>query len=116
MGYSGALLVIGAVTFEFLAALSITLVFMWQNLHALLGNYLEFHWTILISSAAALPTIWILRLSDLGGLQFLGFFSSFLIVLTMIIVRVHWGELGPVDVHEFVGPDVPLSVGIFVLS
>jgi len=90
---------------------------MWKNLNALLEHSgLDYHWVVLISSGAALPTIWILRLSEMSGLQFLGFFSSSLIVIAMIVVYAIHGELGDVDTKMWVGPDIPLSIGIFVLS
>jgi len=49
-------------------------------------------------------------------LTLLGFSSTLLIIFTLVFVRAYYGELDDVDLENIIGPNVALSMGIFVLS
>jgi len=115
LGYWGAIILVAAVSLEFLAALCISMIFIWSNLQSLIPTVPSI-WVRSISTAAALPTIWLLTLSEVSWLTLLGSISSFLIVLSLIFVRIYYGQLEDVDLHNNFGPDIPLSLGIYMVS
>jgi len=55
-------------------------------------------------------------LNEASRLTLLGFISTLLIVSTLVFVRVYYGELENVDLKNTVGPNLPLSMGVFMLS
>jgi len=115
MGYWPAIFMIVIVILEWIGGVCIVLLFMWANLETMLTGVSRL--TIAATSTAmALPTIWILTLSDAWWLTLLGFISTICIVFTLIWVRIYYGELGDVDPNNTVGPYIPLSTGIFILS
>jgi len=71
---------------------------------------------MVISTVVCIPTIWLIKLSDASLLTLLGFASTLLIVFTLVFVRAYDGELDNVDMGNFIGPNIPLSIGIFVIS
>jgi len=88
---------------------------MWANLEKLLPKVQK--WPIIVfSTVACIPTIQLVKLSDASYLTLLGFFSTLLIIFSLIFVRSYYGELGDVDMQNIIGPNVPLSMGIFVIS
>jgi len=115
LGYWGAIGLVAIVSLEFVAALCISMIFIWSNLQSLLPTVPSI-WIRLITTAVALPTIWLLTLSEASWLTFLGSISTFLIVLSLIFVRIYYGQLEDVDLHNNFGPDIPLSLGIYMVS
>jgi len=71
---------------------------------------------MVISTVVCIPTLWLIKLSDASFLTILGFCSTLLIIFTLVFVRAYDGELDDVDMGNIVGPNVPLSMGIFVIS
>jgi len=115
LGFWGAMLVICVASAEFLIASCICMLFIWANIEQLLPSVQR--WYIVgISSAVTLPTVWIIKLGEASWLSLLGFISTLLIVFTLVFVRAYYGELEDVDLDNIVGPDLPLSLGIFMLS
>jgi len=91
------------------------LIFIWRNLESLIPTVPKL-WVRLITTVVALPTIWLITLSDASWLTFLGSISTFLIVVSLIFVRLYYGELEDVDLHNNIGPNIPLSLGIYMVS
>jgi len=115
MGYWPAIILVAIVVLEYIAGVCISLLFIWANLEAMMPGVSRLNIAV-ISSAMALPTIWILKLSNAWWLTLLGFISTLCIVSTLIYVRINYGEVDDVDLNNTVGPYVPLSTGIFILS
>jgi vesicular inhibitory amino acid transporter len=115
LGYWGAIFLVILVSCEFFAGLCISLIFIWRNLETLMPGSPSL-WIRVISSAVSLPTMWIVKLSKASWLTVLGFMSSVLIVITLIFVRIWYGELEDVNLDNTIGPNLPLSIGIFMLS
>ena len=78
----GKQLIRGAVLLEFLGAILIVQIFIWQNFALLLPTLSNID-IVLICVGAALPTTWILNFSDLSFISFLGFLSTCLIAVTV---------------------------------
>jgi len=115
LGFWGAIVLIVFVMLELLAAVCISLLFIWANLEKLLP-WAE-RWAIIVfSTVACVPTIWLIKFSDASYLTLLGFFSTLLIIFSLVFVRAFYGEVEEVDMENFFGPNIPLSMGIFVLS
>jgi len=115
LGFWGAVLLICVAAFEFLAATCISLLFIWANLEELMPSVNKL-FLIFISTALALPTVWIVNLGEASWLSLLGCVSVLLIIFTLVFVRIYYGEQEDIDFKNFVGPNVSLSMGIFMLS
>lgn len=115
LGYWGAIFLVILVTCEFFAGLCISLIFIWKNLESLAHTFPKL-WIRLISAAVSLPTMWLIKLSKASWLTLLGFMSSVSIVVTLVSVRIWYGEMEDVDMDNTFGPNLPLSIGIFMLS
>lgn len=115
LGYSGAIFLIIAVVLEYVAGVCICMLFIWGNLETLMPEISRIY-IVTISTAMVLPTIWLIKLSDASLLTLLGFMSTILIVGTIVYLWASNGELEEVDMKNTVGPDIPLSAGIFMLS
>jgi len=115
LGFWGAIFLVILVSCEFFAGLCISLIFIWKNLESLMPGVSSM-WIRVISSAVSLPTMWMVKLSQASWLTLLGFMSSVSIVITIIFVISWYGELEYVNLDNTFGPNLPLSIGIFMLS
>jgi len=115
LGYWGAIFFIIVVVLEYVAAVCICLLFIWVNLETLMPEISRIY-IVVISTVMILPTVWLIKLSDASLLTLLGFISTLIIVGTIAYVQMFYGELEDVDMENTVGPDIPLSAGIFMLS
>lgn len=98
-----------------MAGVCICMLFIWGNLVSLMPEISRIY-IVTISTAMILPTTWLIKLSDAWLLTFLGFMSTLLIVGTIIYLYFGYGGIEDVDMKNTVGPDIPLSAGIFILS
>lgn len=115
LGYWGAVFLIILSTLELLAAVCICQLFIWTNLEKLLP-LVPRSYIIVSTTAVALPTTWLTKLSEASWLSFLGFISSLSLIVILVIVRLYYGELQEVDLDNTYGPDIPLSMGVFAIS
>jgi vesicular inhibitory amino acid transporter len=114
-GYWGSIFLIVLSTFELTGAICIYILFIWKNLETLMPHVPR-GYIFLTSTAVILPTTWLIKLSEITFLSLLGFISSIFIIITLLFVRIYYGELGDVDLNNNFGPNIPLSMGIFALS
>jgi len=115
LGFWGAIILVVFVMLEILAAVCISLLFIWANLEKLMP-WAE-KWAIIVfSTLISIPTIWLIKFSDASYLTLLGFCSTLLIIFSLVFVRAFYGEVEEVDMQNIIGPNIPLSMGIFVLS
>lgn len=115
LGFWGAIVLTVFVMLELLAGVCMCLLFIWANLEKLLPS--TERWLIIVfSTVTCVPTIWFIKFSDASYLTLIGFLSSLLIIFSLIFVRVYYGQLEEVDMQNYIGSNVPLSMGIFVMS
>jgi len=116
LGWWGAIFFIIIVILEYVGGVCICLLFIWVNLQTLMPEISTLH-IVVTSTAVTLPTVWLIKLSDAWLLTLLGSISTMLIVGTLIYVKIYYGDsLDEVDLENTVGPDLPLSAGIFIWS
>jgi vesicular inhibitory amino acid transporter len=114
-GYWGAVTLIILVAFEWVAAICILLLFIWVNVERLMPGVSRLY-IVGISTAVTLPTVWILKLSNTWLLTFLGWMTIVGLLGTMLYLWASYGELVDVDLGNTIGPDIPLSTSIYMLS
>ena len=104
---------------EFFGATCIVLLFLWQNIMLLLPDTaaVELWQVAVLVCAVALPTVWMLRFSDLAFLGLLGFVASAFIAC--VIVGVLLSDTGRIAEQQYSTVDaagMPVSLGIFMVS
>ena len=117
-GKYGMALVTFGILCEFVGALCMSTIFIWDNISYLAPN-LDLKWIILFSCLALLPTCWMLNVSELAFNAFLGcickIFTVSVIVITFFlnpsIVETQEYAVLPQNATRF-----SISVGIFILS
>eukprot|EP01083_Nonionella_stella_P116967 348025_1 len=112
----------GLITFgilcEFVGALCMSAIFIWDNVSYLVPD-LNFLWIIIISTCAVLPTCWMLNVSELAFNAFLGCVCK--VFTVVVIVITFFLDTSVTERTEYdVVPQSPtrfsVSVGIFILS
>jgi len=115
LGYWGAIFLIVVVSTEFFGGLCISIIFIWRNLETLMPSVPSF-WIRVTSTVVSLPTMWLIKLADVSWLTLLGFISSVLVVVILVFVRIYYGKLEDVDLSNSFGSNIPLSLGIYMVS
>ena len=118
LGNFGMGLVTFGILLEFIGALCMSTIFIWDNI-----SYLAPDWEpwriIVISTACVLPTCWMLNVSELAFTAFLGcvckIFTVSVIVITFFI-NTSVIDKERYDVLPQSAPKFSVSVGIFILS
>lgn len=107
------------VMLEFLGALCMSLIFIWDNISYLMGDYLQMWQIVIITICVLLPTCWILSIAELRIQSFLGCVCKVFTVAVVIstffvdtsVVEQQTYNFTPASPNTF-----SISMGIFILS
>ena len=118
-GRAGEALVSVMIFLEFFGATCIVLLFLWQNASLLLDGRYELWQIALAVLGCTLPTVWMVKFSDLAFLSVIGFLSSLSIAIVIIgVLLSDTGRVAKQDLSTYgTGMDGQMqAIGINMIS
>jgi len=111
---TGLLLCVALVGLEMIGALTMTILFLWDNLSYMISfNYIML---ALVASALVTPTVWLLNFSELGFLNSIGVVGNASFTLCVIGICIfNFDTITPMSTSIPPVTDISLSFGILLL-